>query len=108
MTNFLLIIAVLLLAYMAYRMHTDRKQKGEEKSDKPQMPFEKILPDYLGKRCELTVKDPMPAIDIILSVTGVLSDLDEEWLMLEIETKKKKSLKLLRIENIKNVKEIKD
>lgn len=108
MTNFLLFVAVLLLAYMAWMMHRDRAAKEEKKPAGTPLPLSKLLPDYLGKRCEFYVEDPMPGIDIMLSVTGVLADLDGDWMLLETETKKKKSLKLLRIENIRSVKEIKD
>lgn len=48
----------------------------------------------------------MPAIDIMFSVKGTRIDFDDEWLVLEIEAKKKKTWKMFRISNIKSVKEI--
>lgn len=42
----------------------------------------------------------------MFSVTGILLDLDEEWVMMEVEEKKKKIIKMFRINNIKNIKEI--
>lgn len=107
MTNFLLLIIAVMLGYMAYMMHTERKQKRTGETDKPQLPMAQILPDYLNKKCELKVKDAMVAIDVMFSATGTLVDLDDEWLMLEVETKKKTITKLLRVDSIKSVKEIK-
>ena len=38
----------------------------------------------------------------------LLVDLDDEWFILEVETRKKKSWSMARIENVKSVKEIKE
>ena len=43
---------------------------------------------------------------MIFSAKGILIDLDEEWVMLEIEVKKKKVVKMFRIDNISSIKEI--
>lgn len=107
MTNFLLLIIAVMLGYMAYMMHTERKRKRTGETDKTQLPMAQILPDYLNKKCELKIKDAMVAIDVMFSATGTLVDLDDEWLMLEVETKKKTITKLLRVDSIKSVKEIK-
>ena len=48
MTNFLLIIVIGILAYMAYYM---KKMSGEDKKEKSQLSFEKILPAYIEKKC---------------------------------------------------------
>lgn len=60
----------------------------------------------MNKKCEIIIKEPLAAIDIMFNVKGVLVDMDEEWLMLEVETKKKRSWKMFRIENISSIKEI--
>lgn len=103
MTNFLLIIVIGILAYMAYYM---KKMSGEDKKEKSQLSFEKILPAYIGKKCEILVKDAMPSIEIMSYVTGMLVDMDDEWLMMEVENKKKKVQKVFRISNVKSFKEI--
>lgn len=107
MTNFLLLIIAALLGYMTYMMHKEKKQKQTGTPDKQQLPMAQILPDYLNKKCELRVKDAMMAIDVLYSATGTLIDLDDEWLMLEVETKKKTVRKLLRVDSVRSVKEIK-
>lgn len=103
MTDILLIIVVLLLAYLVYFL---KKQMGEEKTEQKRLSYQKVLPDYLNKTCEILVKEPLPSIDVMFSIKGVLVDLDEEWLMIEVEAKKKKSLKMFRIDNISSIKEI--
>ena len=45
-------------------------------------------------------------IDIMFSVKGILIDMDDEWIMLEISEKKKKIIKMIRIDNISSIKEI--
>lgn len=107
MTNFLLFLIALLLGYVTYMMHTERKKRGIQNGETSTLPYDKILPEYLNKKCELTIKDAMPAIDVMFSVTGTLVDLDDQWLMLEVETKKKTIKKLLRVDSVKSVKEIK-
>lgn len=103
MTDLLLIVVVLLLAYLVYIM---RQQFGTEKKEKQKLSYQKILPDYVNKKCEIIVKEPMAAIDVMFNVQGVLVDIDEEWLLIESEKKKKKSLKMFRIENVSSIKEI--
>ena len=48
----------------------------------------------------------MVALDIMFSAKGILVDLDEEWVMLEVEVKKKKVVKMFLIDNISSIKEI--
>ena len=103
MTDLLLIIIIGMLGYMIYYM---KKLSGEDKKEKLKLSFEKILPDYVGKRCEIYVNDSMVSINIVISVTGVLVDMDDEWLMMEVENKKKKVQKIFRIDNVKSIKEI--
>ena len=104
MVELLLIIIVVELAYMIYFL---KQQFGQEKVEKRKMSYKKVLSEYLNKNCEIIVKEPMPSIDIMFSVKGILMDLDDEWLVLEVETKKKKTWKMFRISNIESVKEIK-
>lgn len=107
MTNFVLIIIAVMLGYVTYMMHTERKQIRTERTDTPQLSMAQILPDHLNKKCELRVKDAMVAIDVMFSATGTLVDLDDEWLMLEVDTKKKTVRKPIRVDSVKGIKEIK-
>lgn len=103
MTDILLIIVILMLGYMIYTWKHP-KEEGEKVQSK--LSYHKILPDYLNKKCEIIVKDSLPSIDVMFNVQGALIDVDDEWLMIEVKTKKKTSMKMIRIENVSSVKEI--
>ena len=93
MVIFLLIVIIGMLIYIIC------EYKKEKKTDKKQMPWGKLLPEYVGKNCEIVVKDPLVNIDIMYSVKGILTDVDDEWLEMECTIKKKKVLKIFRIDN---------
>ncbi len=103
MTDILLIIIIALLAYV---IHILKEQSGNDKKEEKKISYQKVLPEYLSKMCEITLKEPLVALDIMFSVKGILIDLDEEWVMLEVEVKKKKVVKMFRIDNISSIKEI--
>lgn len=103
MTDILLIIIIAMLAYM---IHLWKEQAENEKGEKGKLLYRKVLPEYLNKMCEITLKEPLAEIDIMFSAKGILVDLDDEWVMLEIEVKKKKVIKMFRINNISSIKEI--
>lgn len=98
--TFFLIVIIGLLIYLISEYKKEKKPFGDR------LPWIKLLPEYIGKACEITVKDPLVNIDIMFSVTGILRDVDDEWLEIECTEKKKKVLKIFRIENIRAVKEI--
>lgn len=101
MNTLFLIIIIVLLVYIIY----DTK-KDQELPKKTKLFYQKILPEYLKKMCEITLKEPLTSIDIMFSVKGILVDADDEWVMIEVECKKKKVLKMFRIDNIKSIKEL--
>ena len=43
---------------------------------------------------------------MLFSVKGILVDVDDEWVMLRVQEKKKKVTKIFRIENISGINEI--
>ena len=96
----LLFIIIGLLIYIICEM-----KKGEENQREPNCSFREVLGDYRGKICEITVKEPL-MIDIMFSVRGILVDLDDEWVMVKTQDKKKKSIKIFRIDNVSGIKEI--
>lgn len=102
MTTILLCIIIVLLIYMIWT------QKENEEKDKVHktMDYHEILPMYLMKNCEIRVKKPLFSIDIAYCYKGVLFDIDDEWLMLKKQEKKKEIIKIIRISNINSVKEI--
>lgn len=103
MTDILLIIIIALLAYV---IHILKEYAGNDKKEEKKISYQKVLPEYLNKMCEVTLKEPLVALDIMFSAKGILIDLDEEWVMLETEVKKKKVVKMFRIDNISSIKEI--
>lgn len=100
MTEFLLLVIVCQLAWLIHNM-----KKPEEETRKS-MDYQRIMPDYIGKQCELILKEPLYALDIIYSVTGTIMDCDGVWVLIEEVVKKKPVQKLLRISNIRSIKEI--
>ena len=82
------------------------KRTGNDKKEEKKISYQKVLPEYLNKMCEITLKEPLVALDIMFSAKGILVDMDEEWVMLEMDTKKKKVIKMFRIDNISSIKEI--
>lgn len=108
MTVFLF-LAIMCLGFAVYGLVTYLEKREEKKKNPAEDPGESwgaVLPEYLGRTIEITVKTPMFSIDIIHSQKGILTDLDEEWMELECMEKKKKVQKILRIDQISAVKEI--
>lgn len=101
MIEFLLIIIICQLAYI---IHKIGKPVKEEKTT---MDYRKVMPDYIGKECELILKEALYAIDIMYSITGKIIDCDEAWVIIEVSNKKKPVQKMIQISNIGSVKEIK-
>ena len=97
---FFLFVITGLLIYLVYEHRQDKKK------DSPRLPWKKLLPGYIGKNCEIIVKEPMINLDVMFSVSGILRDVDDEWLELECTGKKKKGLKILRIDNVTSVNEL--
>ena len=82
-------------------------KKPEEKAVKMKtLSYDKILPDYLNKNCEITFKESMAELDMMYSVSGVIVDIDEEWFLIEVMAKKKKVQRLIRIGCIDSIKEL--
>lgn len=100
MTNFLVIVVIGLLIYIIC------EYKKEEKELKKDISYKEVVPQFLGKNCEIVLKKSLVSIDAIYSVKGILTDVDEEWIMLERVEKSKKKVRVLRIDNISGIKEI--
>lgn len=100
MTNFLVLIVIGLLVYII----CEYKEEGKEV--KKEISYKEVLPQFLNKNCEIILKESLVSIDALYSVKGVLTDVDEEWIMLEIVGKSKNKIKVLRIDNIGGIKEI--
>lgn len=101
MIEILLTIIVCQLAYIIHKMNKPQKK------EKMSMDYSKVMPQYIGKECELILKEALYAIDIMYSVTGRIIDCDEAWVIIEIADRKKSVQKMIQISNIGSVKEIK-
>ena len=109
MTTVLMFFMVFMLAYGIYFLctHLEKEEKnGEKEPQKGENGWAEILPGYRGRTIEIVVKDPMFGIEVIHSQKGVLRDLDDQWLEMVCEEKKKKIIKIIRVDQISGVKEI--
>ena len=109
MTTALMVLMVFLMGYGIYFLctHLEKEEKDAKKAaQKDESGWSEILPGYLGRTIEVVVKDPMFGIGVIHSQKGVLRDLDDQWLEMVCEEKKKKIIKIIRLDQISGVKEI--
>lgn len=97
---FFLFVITGLLIYLVYEHRQDKKKESSKLS------WKNLLPGYIGKNCEIIVKELLINLDVMFSVRGILRDVDDEWLELECTDKKKKVLKIFRIDNVSGVNEI--
>lgn len=96
-------IIIIMLLYII-----DMLKKGKDNvSDKEKkFSYADILPQYKNKKCEITVKKPMPSIDIMFNVQGILLEWDDVWVVMKVQNKKSSSQKIFRVDNIASIKEI--
>ena len=100
MTTALMVLMVFLLGYGIYFLctHLEKEEKDAKKAaQKNENGWSEILPGCLGRTIEVVVKDPMFGIGVIHSQKGVLRDLDDQWLEMVCEEKKKKIIKTYQI-----------
>lgn len=99
----LLVIIVIILLHISIIL----KKKFEQKDKKPgSLEYSKVLPQYRNRKCEITVKEPMPVTNVMFSEKGIVLEADDNWLLLEVEKKKGSTIKIVNINNITGVKEI--
>lgn len=60
----LLVIIVIILLHISIIL----KKKFEQKDKKPgSLEYSKVLPQYRNRKCEITVKEPMPVTNVMFS-----------------------------------------
>lgn len=109
MTTVLMFLMVFMLVYGIYFLctHLEKEEKnGKKAPQKGESGWAEILPGYRGRTIEIVVKDPMFGIGVIHSQKGILQDLDDQWMEMVCEEKKKKVIKMIRLDQISGVKEI--
>lgn len=100
-------IIIFMLLYIIDILEKEKTIKAE-KSDRKEKKFSytDVLSQYKGKKCEIIVKRPMPGIDAMFNIQGTIIDWDDNWIVMQTETKKTVSKKIFRTDNISSVKEI--
>lgn len=108
MTFLLALSAFCISIYLLYIQKTNDVSLQEEKrreKEKKQKKIQEQLLSMLGKKCEIRIGKPMFHIDIITNVQGILEDMDDEWIVIK-EEGKKKNIKVIRKSMISSLKNI--
>ena len=106
MTTFLLFVVIGLLVYLISNLEKQKKEKPID--EKKQASIKQTLSRCKGRTCEITVKEPLASIDIMNQIKGIVTDSDDEWVMLSYTKRKKSVKKLFRISLICDIKELSD
>ena len=97
------VVIIILLIYIIYEI-----KKNQGTKEEPECSFQDILPEFVGKTCEITLKEPLMMIDAVCSVKGTLADVDDEWVVMETWKRKKKNSNIFRIKNISGINDLSD
>ena len=100
------ILAIIIILMLLYIIDMLKKNICTDKKEDKKFSYMEVLPQYKDKNCEIIVKKPMPSIDVFHGVKGVITEWNEEWVMVYVKNKKVSSYKLFRTENIASIKEI--
>lgn len=104
MTNFLLLIIIIILLYQVY---THGKLDNKEKKQKN---YNDILPSLKGKCCEISWERYFNGLDYLQvysdNTKGTIIDFDDEWIIIEIQRKKENVYEVIRKSFISDIKEI--
>ncbi len=100
MSEFLLIVIIGMLVYIIY----DRENEKKPKNDKYLV--EDILPQMIGKMCEIDFKQWLIYVANDNSIQGVIKDVDDDWVVVETYKKKQPCLKVIKKSLIASIKEI--
>lgn len=108
MTNFLLLVAVVTLFYIAWKIPKDpeRQKEVEDVASKKASMFARQLPTLKGKACEFTMGTMAAAFDYNMTGKGVVVDSDDEWVLVACDTRKGPIEKMFRISQISELREL--
>lgn len=101
MSDFWLVFIVGLLIYLVY----DREK--EKRTSEKKTFVTDSLQDMIHKYCEISLKEWLVYIDGDYILSGVITDVDDEWVVIETVKKDKKRTRIIRKTLITGVKEIK-
>lgn len=98
MSEFLLVLIAGLLVYLVY----DREK--EKKPQKNKNVIDNSLMDMIGKYCEISLKEWLVYIDGDYTLTGIIKEMDDDWLVIEVTKKNKIKTKVIRKSLISHIK----
>lgn len=109
MTNFLLLVAVVTLLYIAWKIPKDSARRKEERdmASKKESMFALQLPSLKGKTCEFTMKGVSAAFDYAVTGTAIVLDSDAVWVLASFETRKGPVERMFRISDVSEIRELK-
>lgn len=88
MDTLLEFIIILMLLYIIDILKKERIKAEESGRKDKKFSYTDILSQYKGKKCEIIVKRPMPGIDAMFNIQGTIIDWDDNWVVMQTETKK--------------------
>lgn len=111
-TDLLIIIAICLLIYLAWRVGKiapatkEAKESNQAKAEGQVLAM--LRPSLVGKRCVVELKvDGVSLLDNYQTGKAVLLDYDDEWVLLEQGPGKRPFRRAVRISQIKSISELK-
>lgn len=104
---FLLVIAVCYCLYDNYQIKKVQTKPDRDKEEEKQhlLTYKKLI-ELKHKQCEISFTDKMITQTFKLTVSGVLEEVDKEWVLLSGGKSKKEQGNLIRITMIRDIKEI--
>lgn len=100
MSDFWLILIVGLLVYIVY----DRdKEKRTHSKDKNYMNDDSLL-EFVGQYCEIDLKEWLVYIDGDYVISGIVKEIDNDWLVIETTKKDKIRTRIIRKSLILHIK----
>lgn len=107
MTEFLLLVITVTLIYIACKMpkSADAEKEEDQMASKKELMLLQRLPLLKGKTCEFIMKN-ITTFDSGMTGRAVVTDCDDEWVLLTIPGRKGDCTKAVRIATIDDVKEV--
>lgn len=99
MSDFWLIFITGLLVYLLY----DREREKRNEQKKNVLDDDSLL-EFVGKYCEIDLKDCLIYIDGDYEISGVIKEMDSDWLVIETTTKDKTRTRIIRKSLINHIK----
>lgn len=99
MSNFWLIFIAGLLVYLVY----DREREKHNEQEKNVLDNDSLL-EFVGKYCEIDLKDWLVYIDGDYVISGMIQEMDDDWLVIQTTKKDKVRTRIIRKSLISHIK----